>query len=40
MLQGQSSLEVFMSIGLNLKDINKLFNAFKEIDADGSGLLR
>ncbi len=35
--QGQNAMEVFMSIGMSPKDVDMLYLAFWDIDADSSG---
>ncbi len=34
--QGQSAIEVFLSIGLTIGDLDKMYYAFNEVDADHS----
>lgn len=36
-LQGRASLEVFTLLGLSPNDVDLLYTAFWDIDADGSG---
>eukprot|EP01033_Poteriospumella_lacustris_P000138 gene138-88_t len=38
--QGRASLEVFTLLGLSPNDVDLLYTAFWDIDADGSGLIR
>ncbi len=37
MVQGSSAWEIFTTLGLTANDIDLLFTAFWDIDADGSG---
>ena len=38
--QDESAMEIFQLLGLSQKDIDLLFTAFWDIDADNSGLIR
>ncbi len=38
--QDESALEVFQTLGLSDRDIDLLYTAFWDIDADSSGLIR